>query len=199
MEPNLSSGWDSDIDQKMNPDDRATRLSYEESCKLLQRLGYEDAGSDGKIPPMPDQFPQFDDEEPGVFFFRTSVSENDLENLTLPRTFFGKSEIGPVSFKNTNLSESNLCWNDFNEVTFEDADLSGCDLRASTFNNVRFVRTNLRASDLRLASFESCDFTNADMRGSKLTRQQGKLIRLSDEQNKAIDWQENDGDEPPGG
>src|SRR5262249_28078690 len=140
----------------------ARRLSYEESCRLLQRLGYPDAGADGVIPPMPDHRPQCDDEEPlGVCFFRTKegAGEHDLENLTLPRTFFGKSEVGPVSFKNTDLSESNLCWNDFNRVNFTDADLSGSDLRASLFCECDFVRTNLRNSDLRRSTFEKCDFT----------------------------------------
>ena len=190
---------------------RATRLSYEESCRLLQRLGYPDVGADGVIPPIPDHRPQCDDEAPlGVSFFRTFVgqdieegdeddSHRDLENLTLPRTFFGRSYIQHVSFKNTDLSESTLCWNDFNEVNFTDADLSGGDLRASIFSEVDFVRTNLRKADLRHSSFEACDFTDADMRGAKLTPKQGEQIHLSDEQRKVIDWQESDGDEPPGG
>src|SRR2546425_498690 len=115
---------------------RATRLSYEESCRLLQRLGYPDVGAEGVIPPIPDNRPQIDQDPLGVTFFRTRVGagEHDLENLTLPRTFFGKSEVGPVSFKNTDLSESTLCWNDFTEVNFTDADLSRCDLRASFFS-----------------------------------------------------------------
>jgi uncharacterized protein YjbI with pentapeptide repeats len=178
------------------------RRSYEESCRLLQRLGYSDAGTEGMIPPVPNHRPQYDDETPlGVSFFRTRVGadEHDLENLTLPRTFFGKSEVGPVSFRNTDLSESTLCWNDFNEVDFTDADLSGCDLRASIFSQVDFVRANLRNADLRRSSFEACDFTDAEMRGAKLTQEQGEQIDLSEEQRQEIDWQEIDGDEPPGG
>jgi uncharacterized protein YjbI with pentapeptide repeats len=154
------------------------------------------------IPPIPDHRPQCDDELPlGVSFFRTSVGagEHDLENLTLPRTYFGKSEVGPVSFKNTDLSESTLCWNDFTEVNFTDADLSGCDLRASIFSEVDFVRTNLRNADLRCSNFEACDFTDAEMRGAKLTHKQGEQLDLSAEQRQEIDWQESDGDEPPGG
>ena len=121
---------------------------------------------------IPDHQPQIDQDPLGVTFFRTfvGVGEDDLENLTLPRTFFGRSEIGPVSFKNTDLAESNLCWNDFNEVNFTDADLSGCDIRASFFSEIHFVRTNLRNADLRHSYFEACDFTDADMRGAKLTR-----------------------------
>lgn len=182
--------------------ERATRLSYEESSRLLQRLRHPDAGAEGVIPPIPDHRPQCDDEEPlGMRFFRTWVGfgESNLENLTLPRTFFGRSQIGPVSFKNTDLSESTLCWNDFNGVNFTDADLSGCDLRASIFSEVDFVRTNLRNADLRRSSFEACDFTDADMRGAELTREQGEQIHLSDQQQSVIDWQESDGDEPPGG
>jgi uncharacterized protein YjbI with pentapeptide repeats len=180
--------------------ERATRLSYEESCRLLQRIGFPDAGAEGVIPSMPDHRPKCDDEAPlGVSFFRTFVGENDLENLTLPRTFFGKSEVGPVSFKNTDLSESTLCWNDFNGVNFTDADLSGCDLRASNFREIDFVRTNLRNADLRRSNFEECVFTDADMRGAKLTHEQGEQIHLSVQQQQVIEWQESGGDEPPGG
>ena len=90
---------------------RTARFTYEESCRILQRLGFLDVGADGVIPPMPDHRPQCDDEGPlGVCFFRTFVGEGDLENLTLPRTFFGRSEIGPVSFKNTDLSNATLCF-----------------------------------------------------------------------------------------
>jgi BTB/POZ domain-containing protein KCTD9 len=143
------------------------RKTYEESCELLQKLGYLEQG---KIPPVPDRRPQYDDQEPlGVSFFRTAVTQGDLENLTLPRTFFGRSAVGPVSFKNTDLSESSLCWNDFNEVDFTDADLPRSDLRASIFENVVFVRANLSGADMRHSNFLACDFTDADLRGVKLT------------------------------
>ena len=92
------------------------RRSYEESCRLLQRLGYL---GEGIIPPIPDHpgyDPEKDDEDLlGVTFFRTwvgvgrpfglqpsnpegwvDVAEHDLENLTLPRTFFGRSEISSI-------------------------------------------------------------------------------------------------------
>lgn len=191
--------------------ERANRLSYQESCRLLQRLGYPDVGAEGVIPPMPDHRPQCDDEGPlGVTFFRTFVGQDleqgdphvghgNLENLTLPRTFFGRSYIHHVSFKNTDLSESTLCWNDFFEVNFTDADLSGCDFRALNFSESTFVRAILRNVDFRHSNFEACDFTVADMRGAKLTREQGEQIILSEQQQKVIDWQESDGEEPPGG
>lgn len=182
------------------------RLSYEESCRLLQRLGYSHSGTNGEIPPMPNRRPQCDDEAPfGVSFFRTFVgqdieqgdedaSHRDLENLTLPRTYFGKSNIQRVSFKNTNLSESTLCWNDFTEVNFTNADLSGCDLRASIYEAVDFVGANLSNSDLRRSSFEACDFTDANMRGAKLTHEQLDEIDLSQQQRQEIDWQDSDGE-----
>jgi uncharacterized protein YjbI with pentapeptide repeats len=191
--------------------ERVPRRSYEESCRLLQRLGYPDAGIDGVIPPIPDQRPRCDDESPlGVSFFRTfvgqdieegdeDVSHRDLENLTLPRTFFGRSYIQHVSLKNTDLSESTLCWNDFTEVNFTDADLSGCDFRASNFSEVDFVRSNLRNVDLRRSTFEACDFTDADMRGAKLTQEQAEDIDLSEQQQQEINWQDSEGEEPPGG
>ena len=197
--------------------ERPPRLSYEESCKFLQRYYHLGMGAESVIPPMPDHRPDCDGED-GVRFFRTwvgvgrpfglkplrpeddvEVAEHALDNLTLPRTFFGRSEISSISFKNSDLSESTLCWNDFIEVNFTDADLSESDLRASIFRRVAFVRTTLRNADLRCSSFEACDFTDADMAGAKLTRKQGERIHLSDEQRKVIDWQESDGDEPPGG
>ena len=189
----------------------APRRSYEESCRLLQRLGYPDAGANGVVAPIPNHRPQCDDEAPlGVSFVRTFVGQDieagdedvrhcDLENLTLPRTFFGRSLVRHVSFKNTDLSESTMCWNDFTEVDFTGADLSGCDLRASDFSEVDFVRTNLRNADLRRSAFEGCDFTDADMRGVKLTREQHEQIVLSEQQQQEIDWQDSEGEEPPGG
>jgi BTB/POZ domain-containing protein KCTD9 len=181
-------------------DKRAKRLSYEDSCRILQGHGYPDAGADGNIPPLPDHRPQQNDEEPlGVSFFRTFVGEGDLENLTLPRTFFGRSEIGPISFKNTDFSESTLCWNDFNKVDFTDADLSRCDIRASVFNETKFIRTDMRNADLRHSTFNSCDFTNADMRGAKLIRVQCQQIRFSTQQEEMIDWQVEAGELPLGG
>ena len=194
--------------------ERAARLSYEESCKFLQRHHHLRAGA---VLTMPDGRPDIY-RGGGVRFFRTwigvgrpfglapsrpeddvEVAEHALANLTLPRTFFGKAEISSISFQNTDLSESTLCWNDFIEVNFTDADLSGADLRASIFRRVAFVRTNLRNTDLPRSNFKECDFTAADMAGAKLTRKRGEGIHLSDEQRKVIDWQESDGDEPLGG
>jgi hypothetical protein len=37
------------------------------------------------------------------------------------------------------------------------------------------------------------------MRGAKLTREQGEEFDLSEQQRQEIDWQESDGDDPPGG
>lgn len=180
-----------------NGSQRQARISYEESCRALQRLGYI---GDGALPPLPDHRPRHDDDEPlGVEFFRTAVSEGNLANLTLPRTFFGRSEIGPVTFRNSDLSESNLCWNDFLETDFTDCDLIGSDLRASSFKKVRFVNANLRDTDLRRSSFEACDFTGACMHGAKLSTLQGNGLHLSDQQRKEIEWQSSDGDEPDGG
>jgi len=191
---------------------RPARLSYAESCRLLQQHRHLDRGA---IPPLLDHRPTVFGSK-GVIFFRTwvgygrpdglavgdtweDVPEHSLDNLTLPRTFFGRSEIGPISFRNTDLSESTLCWNDFIAVDFTEADLSESDLRASIFRGVAFVRTNLRNADLRRSSFPECDFSEAEMTGAKLTRNQGERVRLSDEQRSVIDWQEADGEEPPGG
>ncbi len=37
------------------------------------------------------------------------------------------------------------------------------------------------------------------MTGAKLSRNRGEGIHLSDEQRMVIDWQDSDGEEPPGG
>lgn len=172
------------------------RRSYHDSCEQLQVLGYLEAGD---IPPIPGHRPLYDDESLGVSFFRTFVGEGDLENMSLPRTYFARSTVGPLSFKNTDLSESTLCWNDFIGVDFTDADLSLGDLRSSIFTKSIFIRANLWDSDLRRSTFEDCDFREADMRGARLTHEQGRNIPLSDIQRHEIDWQDSEGDEPPGG
>ncbi len=192
------------------------RLSYEDSYRLLQKLRRL---AEGAIRPLPIRRPRFDDDlTHGIHFFRTWVGnvkpfgleasdpdfewpteEHHLENLTLPRTYFGRSEISRISFKNTDLSESTLCWNDFIEVDFTDADLSECDLRASLYTRTLFVGTNLRNADLRLSTFKECDFTGADLRGAKLTHEQDKALPFTAQQRQAIDWQESEGEEPPGG
>jgi uncharacterized protein YjbI with pentapeptide repeats len=176
---------------------QARLAKYKESCRELQRQGYLEKG---KIPPMPPGRPRDDDEEPlGVSFFRTCVRDADFENLTLPRTFVGRSEVGPISFRSSDLSQSTLCWNDFIKVDFSGCDLSESDLRASIFKRVKFVRANLRKADLRHSDFKHCDFTDADMRGTILARTQGRQLRLSRQQRKAIDWHAEAGEEPEGG
>jgi uncharacterized protein YjbI with pentapeptide repeats len=175
----------------------SSRLSYEESCRRLQKQ-YLDENS---IPPIPDHLPQYDDEEPlGVSFFRTFVGEGeDLSNLTLPRTFFGRSEINNVIFQNTDLSESNLCWNDFTDVDFTNATLTSSDLRASNYERVKFIATDLTNADMRQSWFKDCDFEGACMAGTVLTREQGKNLRLTEKQHAEVAWTDESGEEPGGG
>src|SRR4051794_26937893 len=122
--------------------ERCARLSYEESCRVLQRYHHLDGEAGDSIPPMPEHRPDIHGSD-GVRFFSTwvgvgrpfglqpspflpweDVPEHALDNLTIPRTFIRRSEISSISFKNTDLSESTLCWNDFIEVNFTEADLS---------------------------------------------------------------------------
>src|SRR5689334_18192518 len=105
------------------PPERSARLSYEDSCRLLFKIGclYEGDYA-GALPVLPDRPPESGDDLPhGVRFFRTwvgsgrpfglqtppdfesDINEHDFENLTLPRTFFGRSEISRISFRNTDL------------------------------------------------------------------------------------------------
>lgn len=174
------------------------RLSYEESCRLLQQHGYLDAG---EIPPLPNHLPRFDDPEPlGVRFFRTLVSDEvPLDNLTLPRTFFGRSEINKASFRNTDLNESNLCWNDFINVDFTDSVLTNSDMRSSQFMGVIFRNADLRRTDLRRSTFERCAFDGTKLDGAMMTKEQGKTLSLTIEQRQSIDWRNDLGEEPGGG
>jgi uncharacterized protein YjbI with pentapeptide repeats len=173
------------------------KLSYEDSCRILQR---QQIIEDGVIPPLPPQSPRYDDEEPlGLNFFRTRLADARLEHLTLPRTFFGRSEIRDICFRDTDLSESTANWNNFINVDFSSADLSRCDLRGSVFQRVRFTGAVLRCADLRHGSFTDCDFSGADMTGAKLTSVAAASLGLSSDQQRAIDAQTDDGDEPDGG
>ena len=172
------------------------RLSYEDSCRALQNAQIIEAGT---VPPLPSQRPQYDDEVPGVSFFRTLLTDAKLEHLTLPRTFFGRSEIRATSFKDTDLSGSTANWNDFIAVDFTGANFSNSDLRACLFEQVRFNNANLAGVDFRYCGFKKCDFTGADLTDAKLTQKAGAALRLSPEQQGVIDWQSEDGEEPKGG
>ena len=172
------------------------RLSYEDSCRVLQSLKIIDPGD---IPSLPPGLPRYDDEMLDVSFFRTELADTKLEHLTLPHTFFGRSEIRGVSFRDTDLSESTANWNDFIEVDFSSASLSGSDLRACVFTRVIFVGASLVGVDFRYCGFKDCDFSNANVTDAKFTRKTGAALRLSAEQQGVIDWQGDDGDEPEGG
>jgi BTB/POZ domain-containing protein KCTD9 len=170
------------------------RRSYEESCRHLVARGWLTV-----IPALPPRRPRHDDDELGVSFFRTLVADDDLSNLTLPRTFFGRSEIRRIGFRGSDLSESTLCWNDFIAVDFTECRMADADLRASTFESVRFVDADLRNVDLRRSTLDNCDITGADLRGAKLTRSQVRGLALSQHQIESIAWCDEDGDEPGGG
>ena len=163
---------------------------------MLQRVGWLTPGA---IPQLPPSRPSYDDEQLGVEFFRTSVTGEVFENLTLPRTFFGRSDVKDVSFSGTDLSESTLCWNEFTRVNFSNCDLANSDMRAAIFESVNFSGANLNAADMRRSTFDGCDFSNAILRGTKLTRAQAKTLALSISQLGEIDWQDSDGEEPGGG
>jgi uncharacterized protein YjbI with pentapeptide repeats len=172
------------------------RLSYEESCRALQGQGLMD---EGEVPPIPDHSPRNDDEILGVSFFRTMLADVTMEHMTLPRTFFGRSEIRTTSFCGTDLSGSTANWNDFIDVDFGSSDLSGSDFRACVFERVQFTGATLANVDFRHCIFRDCDFASTDMDGAKFTTQSGASLRLLSEQQRVIDWQASDGEEPDGG
>jgi uncharacterized protein YjbI with pentapeptide repeats len=173
-----------------------SRLSYEDSCRLLQS---QQIIGPGDIPPLPQKPPRHDDEVLGVSFFRTMLADSKIEHLTLPRSFFGRSEIRTTSFSDTDLSESTVNWNDFIDVDFSTADISRSDFRACVFERTRFSGAKLLGVDFRHCSFTGCDFTNADLTGAKFTKKAGSSLQLSSEQQRVIDWQTGDGAEPEGG
>ena len=173
-----------------------SRLSYDDSCRVLQSQQLID---EGDIPPLSERPPRYDDEVLAVSFFRTELADAKLEHLTLQRTFFGRSEIRAVSFQDTDLSESTANWNDFVDVDFSSADLSRCDFRACLFQEVRFIGACLVDTDFRHCSFTNCDFTGADLTGTKFTQADAASLQLSSNQQRAVDWQADDGDEPEGG
>jgi uncharacterized protein YjbI with pentapeptide repeats len=148
------------------------RRTYEDSVRELERQGWIERGQAPTAPPA--LRPRFDDEALGIQFFRTSVENADLSNLTMPGTFFGRSEIVRTSFRDTDLRNSTLCWNDFVDVDFSGACLASCDLRASTF--------------------DGCTFERADLRGALVGSAQG--IDLSEEQRQTVVWSD---EEPDGG
>src|SRR5262245_8572524 len=61
-----------------------TRLTYEESCRRLQKQGWL---SEDEFPRLPAAMPSFDDEILGLRFFRTFVGDDSFDNLTIPRTY----------------------------------------------------------------------------------------------------------------
>jgi uncharacterized protein YjbI with pentapeptide repeats len=173
------------------------RKNYRASCRTLQELGLT---AKGKLPPMPDHRPQYDDSgPPGVSFFRTQLKDVDLSNLTVPRRFFGRSEIRNVSFENSDLSESTLCWNNFIEVNFSRSTLTQSDLRASIYVRVCFDKADLSGADLRLSSFKACSFVGANMTSAVASREQQASLPLSDEQRAQMSWRADEGEEPGGG
>ena len=172
------------------------RMSYEESCRHLQQLGFL---GPNEFPPLPARRPSNGDDQPlGLSFFRTFVGDAHLNNLTIPRTFFGRSEIRAVSFTNADLSESCLCWNDFIDVDFTNAVLTSSDLRASNYERAKFVGSDLRKADLRRSIFLECDFTKALLDGAKLDKGNKLLGIFSEQQKNVINYQP-EGEEPPGG
>jgi len=156
----------------------AQRLSYEETCRRLQKDGLL---PEGEIPRFPERLPQHDDPENyGIHFFRTQLDHTvDLSNMSLARCFIGRSEARGTLFGNSDLRQSNLCWNNFSHVDFSDALLAGADLRHS--------------------SFERCSFDETSMENAILTGEQGGRLSLSEQQMNKIDWRESGGPEPFGG
>lgn len=198
------------IDLQLAAIPRTSRLSLDMSWEWLKLGGFDppfDAQGKPLLPSLPPLSKTEEDEEDeagGLSYYKTGVSDGDLDHLTIPRTFFGRSEIALFSFRNTDLSESTLCWNDWLDCDFIEADLSRADMRASRYVRCYFTGAALSGADLRRSSFEGCDFMDAKMNGTRLTREQASAMRqdgayLNQTQQAEIEWMEDDGPEPPGG
>jgi hypothetical protein len=172
-----------------------SRLSYAESCKLLEPYGA--CGSEP--PPMPSGIPKHDADILGVNFFRTVIEDAKFENLTLPRTFFGRSEIKNSSFAGSDLSKSHLCWNEFVGVSFCGTLLAGADLRASDYQKCDFIECDLSGADLRRASFKNCVFKGAILKDAIIPRRLKKVCEFSEDQIAQAKLIFFEGPEPDGG
>jgi len=179
------------------------RRSLEETWKVLHKRGH-DMPRKKKQPFVPKRMPRPGDSAPlGFEYFRCAQEDEDLSNLTLPRTFFGRSEMLRINFSNTDLSSSWMCWNDFADCDFSGASLYRCNMRASNFVRCRFVGARLSRADMRRSAFEGCDFTGATMTGARADTLYGDdwelLPRLSEEQQRSMKWSDDPGPEPDGG
>lgn len=173
------------------------RKTFEETVSHLRALGLV---SDTEQPRIPDAMPQFDDEEPcGIGLFRAGLEELSLAGLEMPRSFVSRSEVVDCDFSGTNLAESNLCWSDFIDVDFSGADLHAADLRNTVFERADFTDADLSNADLRHSDLLDCTLTGARLAGAKLGTVIKEQLQLSDEQRRSVDWQEDEGEEAPGG
>lgn len=179
------------------------RKSLEDSWRHLEAEGDEAPRHPDGRPVVPDQMPNYDDEEPlGLSYYKSGLEDADRSGLTMPRTYFGRSGFYRIRFTDTDFTGSRMCWNDFEDCDFSEADLSGCDMRASVFRQCRFVGAVLRGADLRRSTFEDCEFAGADLSGAVAEDAdfQGSVQDyLTDEQQSVMVWSEDEGPEPPGG
>ena len=177
-----------------------TRRSLEDTWRVFEAEGAKLPRRPDGRPFVPDVMPNYDDEERlGFSYFRSGLEDEDLGNLTLPRTFFGRSGFIRVNFTNTDLSESRMCWNDFDDCDFSGANLSGYDMRASLFT-CKFAGAVLRGADLRRSTFQECDFTGAGCPARSLARLAPvRAANLFSEEQRTVVSGGRWGPEPPGG
>jgi hypothetical protein len=175
-----------------------------ESWDELDRRNYEVTWTKKHEPFVPAKRPHpFDDKPLGFSFFRSFLEDDDLSNMTMPRTFFCRSGIERMRFVNTDLSESWMCWDDFTDCDFSGADLRRSDMRASVFRRCTFNGADLRRADIRHSSFEGCEFTGARLKGTHgetcFSDEHDLEAELSPEQHAAMRWSRLPGPEPEGG
>lgn len=72
-------------------------------------------------------------------------------------------------------------------------------MRNASFERADFSNADLSHADLRHAGLEDCIFAGAKLTGTKLGVALRDHVQLSFGQHVSIDWQEDEGDEAPGG
>ena len=192
------SGRSEDEPGRWEEYERPVRLPLEETWAELE--GDYDLPRDGAGSPLVHhQMPQPLDDDVCFSIHKSGYEYLNMAGFTLPRSYFGRSRFEWANFTNTDFHESRFCWNDFVDCSFRHGDLTGADLRASLFLRCRFDHADLTGSDLRGSELRECTFFGADLSGCRVSREVADQLPFSAEQIASIQWEDDDGEEAPGG
>jgi hypothetical protein len=182
------------LEVKAGPPEKSIPHDYDRSFALLR----ERAGLAGNPRPRVRRRPQCDEDPPGPSLYRTAVSDQRLERITLPGLYIGRSNVTDTTVAGAVLHHSTFNWSDFRNVDFSRCDLRDSDVRACRFESCSFTRANLSQCDLRGSAFLGCDFAGTKLNKALLLESQRKELPLSPEQEASVRWTE-EHEEPAGG